>query len=293
MKSLCIFGEVLFDHFPDGKKVLGGAPFNVAWHLQAFGQAPCFISRVGDDGEGTAIIKAMQNWGMSTDTLQLDKTSPTGRVTVSFNNGEPEYKIETPCAYDKIEQTSSKIDCGFFYHGSLALREPKSRQSAEKLKAAGCGTVFMDVNLRDPWWHKDEIKSFLHDADWVKLNDDELLHLADETIEDSQQGKRFLDTYDLQGLIITHGAEGAEVLLASGEKYSVKPQDINVTVVDTVGAGDAFTSIMIIGITNNWPLDITLRRAQDFASSLVQQRGATVQDINFYKQFIENWEPDF
>ena len=32
-----IFGEVLFDTFPDGTAVLGGAPFNVAWHLQGFG----------------------------------------------------------------------------------------------------------------------------------------------------------------------------------------------------------------------------------------------------------------
>ena len=48
----CIFGEVLYDHFPDGQRVLGGAPFNVAWHLQAFGQAPRFVSRVGHDAEG-------------------------------------------------------------------------------------------------------------------------------------------------------------------------------------------------------------------------------------------------
>ena len=35
-----IFGEVLFDQFEDGSSVLGGAPFNVAWHLQAFGMQP-------------------------------------------------------------------------------------------------------------------------------------------------------------------------------------------------------------------------------------------------------------
>ncbi|MBA1332725.1 carbohydrate kinase, partial [Candidatus Endoriftia persephone str. Guaymas] len=47
-----IFGEVLFDCFEDGSRVLGGAPFNVAWHLQALGAAPLFISRVGDDSLG-------------------------------------------------------------------------------------------------------------------------------------------------------------------------------------------------------------------------------------------------
>ena len=54
---LCVFGEVLFDHFPDGRRVLGGAPFNVAWHLQAFGEAPRFISRVGADApRGTFVV---------------------------------------------------------------------------------------------------------------------------------------------------------------------------------------------------------------------------------------------
>lgn len=52
-----IFGEVLFDHFPDGSRVLGGAPFNVAWHTQAFGLAPCFISRIGNDPAGYEITK--------------------------------------------------------------------------------------------------------------------------------------------------------------------------------------------------------------------------------------------
>ena len=73
-----VFGEVLFDHFPDGSKVLGGAPFNVAWHLQAFGLSPRFISRVGDDEDGEQIKSAMQAWGMSLSGLQTDRKLPTG-----------------------------------------------------------------------------------------------------------------------------------------------------------------------------------------------------------------------
>ncbi len=66
-RRLCIFGEVLFDHFADGTRVLGGAPFNVAWHLQAFGQAPWFISRTGNDPDGEAVRAAMRDWGMDTE----------------------------------------------------------------------------------------------------------------------------------------------------------------------------------------------------------------------------------
>ena len=79
--GIYIFGEVLFDHFPDGKRVLGGAPFNVAWHLQAFGLAPHFISRVGADAEGEAVLAAMRDWGMDTQGVQIDSVSRQVRVT--------------------------------------------------------------------------------------------------------------------------------------------------------------------------------------------------------------------
>ena len=107
-RRICIFGEVLFDHFPDGTRVLGGAPFNVAWHLQAFGQSPHFISRVGNDSAGEAIRNAMHEWGMDTRGLQTDPARPTGRVEVSFVDGEPTYDIVHPCAYDAIEADAAE-----------------------------------------------------------------------------------------------------------------------------------------------------------------------------------------
>ncbi|MGB5338517.1 MAG: PfkB family carbohydrate kinase, partial [Gammaproteobacteria bacterium] len=97
--SVCIFGEVLFDHFPDGKHVLGGAPFNVAWHLQAFGLTPRFISRVGADAEGESVLAAMRDWGMDTQAVQIDAQRPTGRVSVQIVDDEPAYDIVADCAY--------------------------------------------------------------------------------------------------------------------------------------------------------------------------------------------------
>ena len=88
-----IFGEVLFDCFPDGSQILGGAPFNVAWNLQALGKAPKFISRIGKDAQGDKISRAMQDWGMSTDYLQKDAEHSTGRVDVDIIQGEPHYNI--------------------------------------------------------------------------------------------------------------------------------------------------------------------------------------------------------
>jgi len=288
-KQLCIFGEVLFDEFPDGNRVLGGAPFNVAWHLQAFSQTPLFISRVGNDSEGNQICKAMLNWGMNIDALQTDEKLPTGKVIVELEDGEPSYDIIAPAAYDAIETpVDFSSACNFLYHGSLALRNELSRQTLKQLKNDKPETVFVDVNLRPPWWDKSAVLELLQQADWVKLNVDEfnLLYAADKPQENNLTA--FINEYSLQGVILTSGKSGAEIITANGQQYTVKP-NIEIDVVDTVGAGDAFSSVMILGLTNHWPLQITLQRAQNFASAIVGQRGATVKEKNFYQQFINEW----
>ncbi len=80
-----IFGEVLYDTFPDDAAVLGGAPFNVAWHLQGFGLQPLFISRVGTDELGAQVIADMQAWGMDLRGVQRDSiSSPTRPMIISM-----------------------------------------------------------------------------------------------------------------------------------------------------------------------------------------------------------------
>lgn len=290
----CIFGEVLFDHFPDGKRVLGGAPFNVAWHLQAFGAAPRFISRIGNDAEGDEIRTAMDEWGMDLGGLQTDLERPTGKVTVSFDGGEPAYEIVEDCAYDAIDAelvASSIADapCSLLYHGSLALRKEASREALRQLAAARPKTLFIDVNLRPPWWQRERILEMLRMASWAKLNDDELTLLGRKTDGAILEPAEFLREFELQGLVVTRGALGAELHTAQGAVLRVSPGD-NTNKVDTVGAGDAFASVMILGLIRKWPLEETLRRAQDFASEIVGQRGATVSDPAFYRPLVDNWK---
>ena len=283
-RRLCVFGEVLFDHFPDGARVLGGAPFNVAWHLQAFGQAPYFISRVGDDDEGTQIRDAMGKWNMDLRGMQIDENLPTGRVTVTFTDGEPHYDIVHPCAYDAIalDDTSG---WQLLYHGSLAVRSPESRATLERLRDAREGRLFLDVNLRPPWWDTETLQRLLQTADWVKLNADELSALSAAPDDDPEA---FVDRYGLQGLLLTHGKRGAEAITADGERHEVAPQRAD-KVVDTVGAGDAFAAVFILGLLEDWPLPTILERAQTFASRIVGTRGATVSDPAFYRALTEAW----
>ena len=287
-----IFGEVLFDHFPDGRRVLGGAPFNVAWHLQAFGLAPRFISRVGSDAEGDEVRAAMRDWGMDQAGLQLDDERATGRVSIHFEDGEPVYDIVDNCAYDAIDgvaaAASADDDCGLLYHGSLALRNATSRAALAELRRASPNSVFVDVNLRPPWWQRESVIELLSGANWVKLNRDELSQLGPAAPSPREQAEAMLRNHGLDGLIVTLGAEGAELLTADGLYLRASPQR-GTEVVDTVGAGDALASVMILGLRNDWPLELTLERAQAFASAVVGQRGATIAEPAFYRAFDEQW----
>jgi fructokinase len=289
-KHIVIFGEVLFDQFPDGQQVLGGAPFNVAWHLQAFGLEPCFISRVGDDANGEKIRQAMQTWGMATNQLQTDYDHSTGVVQISFNDGEPSYNILPNQAYDFIaaDQLGSAAQYFVIYHGTLAMRHTTSAHTLEVLKAHHQGKVFLDVNLREPWWQAKRVKHIIEQAHWVKLNHHELAHLQPFPTDVKEAMALFLARHHLEVLIVTCGERGAFALSQLGEIIEVTPTD-NLAVVDTVGAGDAFAAVLLLGLQRGWSLKMTMERAQDFASALVTQRGAIVQDLGFYQRFIEEW----
>lgn len=282
-----IFGEVLFDCFPGGEAVLGGAPFNVAWHLQALGDAPCFISRVGKDDHGARIREAMRGWGMDDSGVQQDPAYATGQVMVDFDDGEPHYDIRADVAYDFIdtEQLPQFDHPGLLYHGTLALRNPVSRRALDALAAKGEFSVFLDVNLRPPWWNATNVRDYLQRARWAKLNHHELALLTDNESDVQQQAERLRQDCQLELLVVTHGSKGAQVYGDGGVLAQVVPAAAN-RVVDTVGAGDAFTSVLLHGLLQDWPLQQSLDAAQAFASAVVGIRGAVPADKEFYRQHL-------
>lgn len=289
-KQIALFGEVLFDQFPDGQQVLGGAPFNVAWHLQAFGLEPCFISRVGDDAKAEHIKHAMQAGGMATNQLQTDYEHPTGVVQITLNNGEPSYAILSNQAYDFIaaDQLEIATQYAVIYHGTLALRHATSDHALEVLKARHQGKVFVDVNLREPWWQAERVKHIIDQAHWVKLSQHELKQLQPFPADLKEAMALFLARHHLEVLVVTCGEQRAIAMSQSGEIIEVAPT-AHLAVVDTVGAGDAFAAVLLLGLQRGWSLAVTMNRACDFASALVTQRGAIVQDFGFYQPFIKAW----
>lgn len=287
--SPLIFGEVLFDRFPDGRSVLGGAPFNVAWHLRAFGLQPVLISRVGGDADGAEVADTMRRWGMDLSGLQHDPVHATGRVDVRIEGGEPAYTIAHPAAWDAIGPPSALPDApGLLYHGTLALREAASRDALEAIRAACDGPVFIDVNLRPPWWDRDATVELLDAADWVKLNEDELIALSPGSGTLAERASGLARRHGLRGLVVTRGAAGA-MALEGGEPVVMAGLPRTTGVVDTVGAGDAFAAVVILGLLSGWPPGRSLERALAFAAAVCGLRGGTTADREFYRPFIDAW----
>jgi len=286
-----IFGEVLFDCFPDGREVLGGAPFNVAWNLQAFGMAPLLISRVGNDLPGKSIREKMASWNMDTSALQTDSSRPTGKVQIELVDDEPRFTILPNQAYDSISPLKTGIKdnkASFLYHGSLALREHVSRNTLYGLKHKYNCPVFVDVNLRQPWWSSQFVHSLIENATWVKMNEDELKKLFLDPGDLEKSCSRLLERYNLDAVFITRGSKGAAAFSRGGDIVTIEPEPGTV-IVDTVGAGDAFSSVLLIGLTNGWPMGTMLERAQQFASAVVGLRGAVSEDNRFYLPFATSW----
>lgn len=285
-----LFGEVLFDSFPNGTRVPGGAPFNVAWHLRALGANPLLVSRVGVDAPGDAIRQLMSERELSLDGLQMDPHHPTGAVAVHYEQRQPVFEILEDQAYDFISATELTLPekPGLLYHGSLALRNAESAAALAALKTAG-SSIFVDVNLRSPWWDRDRVIGFLREARYAKLNEDELKQIAGDYRDVGEAARRCRDEWGLELLVVTLGADGA-VGVGPGYYSRVAPDDI--WALDPVGAGDGFTAVMILGLLRGWPLDTMLQRAQTLAGQVVQRRGATIKDANVYAQLSSDWRLD-
>ena len=284
-----IFGEVLFDGFPDGNDVLGGAPFNVAWHLQGFGLKPRVVSRLGDDDLGVQVLRAMAGWGMDESLIQRDPDHPTGRVEIRMDGGGHSFEILPDQAYDHIAPVGDPRELhatpSLLYHGSLAARSAPSRDALDALRGFDLPT-FVDINLRAPWWQLGEVNDLLAGARWVKINDEELAEIAGPGPLITSANALYR-TLGCEALVVTRGAEGALIV---GPDGPVEGAPIEVgEIVDTVGAGDAFASVVILGLHRGWSLEATLARALEFGAELCRRRGATIDDPDVYKELLNRW----
>ncbi|TFH31238.1 MAG: glycosyltransferase, partial [Myxococcales bacterium] len=299
-KRPVIFGEVLFDHFADGSRVLGGAPFNVAWHLRGFGANPLVISAVGEDTEGGEVLERMTSWDLTTEGVQTDPMHPTGKVAATVVDGEHRFAIAPDQAWDFVHaddavRVASKEAPGLLYHGTLALRAAESWNTLRTMWDKTEAPSVVDLNLRDPWWTKDKVDWCLSTADWIKLNDAELAGLTASPTESFEECRaasvNLARHHSIRGVIVTRGSKGA-LSVVDGKRIFEATAPPVTNLIDTVGAGDAFSAVVCLGLLDGWDHQTTLDRAAAFAADLCAIRGATTPDFGLYERHLGRWSED-
>jgi fructokinase len=281
MKILSI-GETLWDMLPSGRKV-GGAPANFAFHCMQLGADVRMLSRVGDDDLGRELIEFYHSLGLSTELIETDTTAPTGTVGVELSaDGQPKYTIHENVAWDKLEATDAAIQFAqsvdAIYFGSLAARSAATLQTIQRLVSQTKPSALrvLDLNLRDPFVDRNVIESMLELANVLKLNDEELIRIAamfevsGNTTE--QHANWFIRRYSLKMLVLTCGSHGSRIF-NEGKEHSCASRKVEV--VDTVGAGDAFTAVVVVGLLSGWSIETIHERANEIAAFVCTQSGAT------------------
>src|SRR5208337_3037062 len=215
-------------------------------------------------------------------TISIHPTLPTGSVTVEVDStGLPKYEIHAPVAWDEIQAGSAAIQtvgmADAIVFGSLAQRSPVSRQAIQSfLESAPAKSLrVFDINLRQHYFSPEIIEQGLKAAHVLKLNDEELTVLGPLMGlrgSEREQLKQLMDAYPLQYVALTRGARGS--VLCSVNAVSEVP-GLPTSVVDTVGAGDAFTACLTLGLLCGWGLDRINRRANELAAFVCSCAGAT------------------
>lgn len=268
-------GELLWDVFPDGRKVAGGAPFNFAWHCQQLGHEATIISRVGHDDRGHELRDVLRQQGMTDAFVQTDAKHPTGTVTVAVDAaGQPRYTITENVAWDhlawddQLEEVARMATVLCF--GTLAQRSTSTRTTIDRLLATATHALpVFDVNLRGPLSREryDRIQQQMQHCGWLKVNAEEWEQLQDDSPDHQKPAP------DSQRVTIrTHGAQG--VAITEGQRTEWVP-GVPVDVVDTVGAGDAFTAAMVCLHREGRPLRDCARFANLYAAKVCEHQGAT------------------
>ncbi len=291
MKKITSIGEILFDIYPGGRK-LGGAPFNFIYHIIKLTGKGNFVSRVGNDDSGIEMLNYLTGKNIPTAYIQTDEQHKTGTAKTNLNKDKiPDFVIEKNSAYDFIEKTSelddlfeNKTDC--LYFGTLAQRNEKSRSTIQSLFNKSGKKYFCDLNIRQDFYSKDLIEKSLAAADVLKLNEEELKLinklLPGGSYDLHNTAKRLLENFKIELLCVTKGSGGTILFRDKEENFF---QIKNENVVDTVGAGDAYASVLCLGFLNSWKMDRINRLASEFANEIVKIEGALPDDDKIYETF--------
>lgn len=291
-----LFGELLSDCFPD-REIAGGAPFNVAAHLAALrdeqdGQ-PLLVSRVGHDARGEFLLRRLRELGLGTEAIQFDGCHASGHAEIRSEAGGHRFVIDPEQAWDYIApapvlRVLDGRQPAWIYFGTLAQRGV-SRATLRSLFGTNVTPGFLDVNLREEAISHDVLEWSLGRAQVLKLNEDELRRIAALTGTGTGDPRavalRLIERFGIGRVIVTRGEHGAWTVDGNANLVATDAEATPEDFRDSVGAGDAFAAVCLLGLVRGWPVELWLRRANRFARGICRIRGAVPDRPEFYEGF--------
>jgi fructokinase len=273
--ALC-WGEVLWDLFPSGA-LLGGAPSNLAVHLAALQVPTTLVTRVGSDALGAQAKRELQDRGVDVSGVQIDSELATGRVGIALEGCEPRYTLHAG-AWQRIACDASATELlrttRAFCFGTLSQESEAGLGSwREALSHLPDDAIrFCDPNLRGGRIDPALVLEHMRAASVVKINEQEAATF-EETYGCADATTWLLEEMDVTLVAKTLGPAGAVLRTKCEREFHggfVASQGG-----DNVGAGDAFSAVLVLGVLTQAPLERIVEAANRYGSFVASSRGAT------------------
>lgn len=294
-------GELLIDFTQNGYSEQGnpvfeanpgGAPCNVLAMLQKLGRKTAFIGKVGQDGFGLQLEKALKETGISTEGLCFDKEVHTTLAVVQKKeDGDRDFSFYRKPGADmmlRAEEVNEDLirNAAIFHYGSLSLTDEPVRTATvsaiEEAEKAGVLLSF-DPNLRKPLWESEElakkqIRYGLGHCHVLKISDDELVWLTGE--QDYEKAiQQLRSEFPIPLILLSMGKNGSRAYC--GEETAEAPAFLSENTIETTGAGDTFMGCMLHQILEKGYQNLSARDMEEMlifanaaASIITTRRGA-------------------
>jgi fructokinase len=281
-KKIVAFGELVWDIFQDGKQ-LGGAPVNLVYRVNSFGDQGILLSRIGDDELGKESISQLRKLEISDENVQIDPVFPTGTAHVRVGSeGRADYIIDPDMAFDHIEFTAEALkivrnsDCLVF--GTLVQRYGISKNTLKELLNESPGLLkYLDLKLRKNCYNRPVLESSLHAADILRVKENELYTLKSDLglfeYETKALAQEVINEYDIDVVLVTQSKSGAFAITRDGGFF--EEPGYKIELMDTVGSGSAFSAGFLHVYLENQDIEEALRFGNAAGAATAATHGAT------------------
>ena len=248
----------------------GGKGSNQAVAAARLGAEVTFIGRLGKDVFANLAYEIWDAEGINSDYVVQDEESATGVAPIFVDSAGENMIVVVLGANSRIQSSDidaarERIAAADVLVAQLEINTDMVTYALQVAKEVGITTIL------NPAPAAPIARETIQLADFLTPNETELESLSGGPVPDVEEAARALMTRDDQTVVVTMGAQGAQIV--SRDQSDLQPT-FNVNVLDTTGAGDAFNGALAVGLAEGKTLNDAVRFANATAALCVTKAGA-------------------